>query len=314
MTRLDPEMLVTRYISKTNMSSGSGSGVSYWGSFHACPLAYYLDKGTEEERDAAQDDPDIRVGVGYYGGVGICFHKIREIRDLGQWADTEFAYSGNQEPVEWVEALRLDAAYMKEFPEPEWEVAATEWPFCFEAPISWDVFGVPKMTGILDLVVRIRPEQLEAIRTKRGIPVLHPGLYLIDHKVKWRRDFNCKAQWEYRTQFKAYMKAWNLLHGPDEQILGTITNVTYAYKQQKRDVTKGGPKFESFYCPTVSEAEMEVTKRFMQQAFELREVFGLRANTHECFRYSKTCRHHPSEGGTCNLIGEVRAITMENKG
>lgn len=302
-------------------SRSSGFGVSFHKNFHRCPMYAYLsgkapetlEKGeTEPNLDETQPDEDS----GYFAHVGVLFHKLCELYYQDRLKDVIFEFAGDSEPVAWTEAIRLFNYYRTQFKNTEFKVIGTEMPFRFE---SNPTFGVPLFTGRFDLMAEITAEHLQSLRERRAIPLLYPGAYVLDHKVKWRRNSKAAEEWDYLIQLWLYMMAWDLLH-PENPCRGAIVNVVYAYKQHKHEPGKGtarcsagkicdggGAKAETFFVRPPGPQRREIARNFLKTANKLQTMLGYRANTEECFRFTgRVCQFHPSVGGPCDLIGEVK--------
>lgn len=299
---MDEQPTIIRPQEIIKQSRGSGAGVSFYKNYHRCAYYALLSGNADIDEPTSEDDPNESTikSSNYFSAVGVCFHKLCELYYSGLYNQVVFEFD-NDPPVEWLEACELFRKYREKYPFDEFTALGTEVAFRFE---SHPAFGVPLFTGRLDLPVLIESANLPGLRVNRAIPLLYPGAYITDFKVKWRRSSVAAKEWDYSIQMWLYMMAWDLLY-PDNPCRGAIINTVYNYKYQKRDPTKGGPQFESFLIPPPNEHRREVARNWLKKAQAKREFFGHPANLEECFRFQgRVCQYHPSSGGPCNLIGE----------
>lgn len=293
-------------------------GLSYYDSWLKCRRQKILDglKGGFASTDAA---------------IGGIFHKLVEIYYLGEFDKYVIDCTDPKNP-DWIEAVRLFAAYRKLFPpteftrvvaceqvanlgarekdEPrflpgigmhsglsEFQAASTEWVLARRA--CQDKFGVPELGVIIDNVVDLDEECIKTLAVTRQLPpTLEPGRYLLDTKTKKQRDPNMETVALRLVQFKLYMMAAEDVPsiGP---VKGLITNFVVRHKELE-------PKksFVSTFVPPITEADRIFVKSYLTKCRERSEYHLARgekdpANPALCQLYAG-CPH--LESGECNRL------------
>lgn len=264
----------------TEASSASVAGMSYWSSFHACPKQRYLDNlygiGTDETEQEAL-------------GTGAVFHKLMELYYTNQLDQAEL----NLDNANVVEGYRLFKGYKDLFPPDEFgEVIGCEFPFLIPEDYPTNVVGVRPFTGRIDMVVRLDDTHVQRLRETRNLPLMEPGIYLLDHKTMKQKRQTVDIEMRERFQFHAYMLAWDEFFGKKYGLCkGFIANCVVKHK----NLVPG-----SFFCvfsPFPDSDQMTALAVYLQQAYELRSRWGdQRANGDQCFKY-RVCNHFIS--GAC---------------
>jgi hypothetical protein len=306
-------------------SHASGRGFSYWSQFHGCPYHRVLDKrqadyAAESQRDDEYITLGSKPGKPNMRNVGVLFHKLCEFYYTDQLSKVTWEYAGEDDPLDWQVATKLFRAYRDKFPVDEFgAVYAAEEGFHFgcekdemssvevqDRRACFEEFGVPEYSGRIDLLPMILEPNLDKIRELRpGLPILYPGVYILDHKTKGRRNEFVGKVYQDSIQMQLYMHAWDLLH-PDQPCQGAIISMAIPREPTKREPNRVPGDFESFLIPKPTAESLDQMCVYMRTAYGLRETYGrARANRNECWRYEfNPCSHHPLMGGVCNLKGE----------
>lgn len=253
---------------------GSGQGWSYWSSFLGCPRRYALDQKSK----AATDSKALAT-------IGTYFHWLLEQYYQGVMAvNDEVAYERPADNSAWNEALRMFFAYQQEFPYDEFEVIGCE--VEIEAA-SEDIVGIAPFTGRIDMVVRVREDQIDQIYKTRGI-LLEPGVYLLDTKTTSKQMSYEFEFWQSSIQLNAYMLVWDALH-PNDKVKGTIVNVV---QRNKKVIYRSHLIFPP-------EKDMKaLVFQTLRRCQDLRDFNGEYTNVSRCYDYFKPCPHLVS--GACD--------------
>lgn len=261
---------------------GSGRGISYYSTAARCPRRAKLDAtltGASAGHDAA-------VGTIGHGGLEL-FYKGELDWETATSTDTTWMVD---EPFmdAMPEAIRLMRAYLRRFPERDFwgEVVGAEVSLPEEAKASFvKAFFMVDLTARLDLVVRVKEEHLTRILDRTGLQ-LTPGIYIIDHKFKTRRDNNLIETYTLSAQFTAYPPLWDL-HHPAEPCQGMIANVIVGNKE---------PAFQQALVQPPDETRLTGLRNWLIAAEALAGTDF--PNWTSCKDFNRVCGHYSS--GLCN--------------
>jgi len=262
---------------------GSGRGISYYSTAARCP------------RRAKLDGQNKGSSSGYDAKVGTIDHGILELFYDGK-LDPAILRDPNlflQVPEDFVdakdEALRLAQAYFRKYPELDF----------WGTPIGVEIqlptegmkqavneFFLVDLTARLDLATRVNEAQLERIAERTGLRLPGPGVYIVDHKFRTRRDSYIGETYLLSAAFTAYPAMWNL-HYPDDQCVGMIANVTVANKEVV------------FQQALVSPPDENALRGLQNWLIGANELAGTDfPNWTSCRDFNRTCGHFTS--GACS--------------
>ena len=271
-----------------NEHGHSGRGLSWWSSFTNCPRRENLNN----QLGLSQEESDILTPT----GVGSVFHKI-----------LEYYYRGELDKIAWdldnpnvVEALRLFGGYKLRFrPDEFGEVIGCEMDAVSgelsNAPTLSGPLGVQPFSARFDMVVCVDDKALASLSgPPRYLPLMEPGVYIIDTKTMGLRPSDIDQKLRMRLQFTAYQMLWNnsqeLIekYGPCK---GFIANCVVKHKMLHDG------SFFSVYCTPPSADQQQAVRSYLQYCFALREAHGENfANASRCDTYG-ICPHYTS--GLC---------------
>lgn len=268
--------------------TGSEWGLSYWLSFMRCRRKYLLDQ--------------LHNSAGSAASVGTLYHKLKEHYYNGDLTgEVALEYQEGPEDEDWQEALRLFGGFASRFSNEEFtEVLGCEIPIEFG---SWEdeaekkdclnLFGVPILTGQIDMAVEI--DEACAARLAEGpAPLLiEPGRYLLDTKSKKVKTKDIAFKTQHSFQAIAYQTIWNIMR-PEEPVKGMIFDFAIRHK------TLQDYSFMRVLVPPPSKHDLEVLRHLLGMCYDIRQRFGEDfANPMECFGWG-VCFHLTN--GTCERI------------
>lgn len=265
-------------------SSHSGFGLSFWSAMLQCPYRRWLEDQTQDSEE------EVHFQIGSY------LHKLLEIYYGHAQEDYVLRFDGAGEDPNWAYALKIFGVYREKYPPDELgKVLACELKLVSKTPRL--LFGVPKLTGQLDMLVRIEPEHVDTLMMSRtDLGVLEPGIYIVDTKTAGQRKRTLKEEYASRPQFIAYeMLLQELQPELYEDFKGTIANV--CFKHKTIDPEKS---FSSYWIPPASTEKREMLLGYLKQCNDLHELYGTkRKNPEMCFMYGG-CKQYKGFGGTCD--------------
>lgn len=279
-------------------------GLSYWLSWLLCRRQKVLDSTSGQ---FGNDD----------AAIGIFFHKLLEIYYRQEFEKFAITCERPQDP-NWLEALRLFAAYRELFPSNEFTrvvdceqivnqgarikdptLATTQ--EVLAARACREKFGVPELGAIIDNVVDIQEPELTVLKKSRVFhDAMEPGRYLLDTKTKKQRDTDMELWFLHEIQFKTYM-----MMAEDEPsigpVKGLITNVVVRHKD-----LEDKKSFVSVVVPPPSPEDRRFVKSTLTRCFDLSEYYRARGETDPpnaalCKMYGG-CKHSEVKGGTCTRV------------
>lgn len=268
------------------IGSHSGSGMSFYKVFGACPKRATLNALTRSaEPTALSDTATTRGTVGhafaelYYGGVSF------------EPEDVLFTPGVASEALRFMSALWRE--YRKKFPADEWgKVIEIEAPL--EGPAVEEAVGVAPYTTRLDMVVELGDEEcIRALVQQRqdlAMVGLKPGQrYVIDHKFVSANNAILVPKYRNSLQLVAYQLAWNAAH-PEAPVSGAIANVVVKTKK---------PQYVSIFQPPPTDVQIEALRHVLGYWRSIADTNPWVANPLEenCFGYS-VCNHF--ESGACD--------------
>lgn len=259
---------------------GSGTGISYYMSAARCPRKARLDKSLGPDGESSKSSK-----------TGTMFHSLMELFYSGQ-VGTECAaiqVADINYAEELQEAQRLAAAYFAKFPERDFwgDVVAVEKQLPAQEDqkqLVLDYFGVD-LTARLDMVTEVSLHNRQRILERTGLD-LEPGVYIIDHKTRSRRDNSITQTYSLSAQFKAYQLLWTKLH-PETPCVGMIANVVIGTKEVQ---------FQQAVITPPTDVELEGLRNWLKGAHALAETdFPNWAACHEAYG---VCQYYTR--GLCN--------------
>jgi hypothetical protein len=222
--------------------------------------------------------------------IGTIFHDLADLYHSGNRAEV-LQYEDAPPEEAFAEAQRLFSWYTANFPVDAWgDVLGTEVQLPrneSEKALLLDYFGV-EFTLRPDLVTRVGPQHIEKIRKRTGLD-LRPGVYIVDHKTKGRKDPDMHLSYPNSPQFQTYPLAWDLLN-PELPCEGIIANVLVTHKKLEL-----GQSNCAIFSPRLAENRRQGLIDWLQNADVLAKT-GM-ANRSACFIRS-TCPHLHS--GRCH--------------
>lgn len=231
-------------------SGGSGTGVSYYKTAMNCPRRARLQKEKREAGEVKHDYDGFAAA-----DKGTVFHRLAEIyhnKDTETVIDV--ADAAGQPALQ--EGTAMFASYSKHFGveawgqvlgcevslpgdcEPDCPYAEAENKTACECGRADNeqrlrkLFQVP-FTCRIDMVVLVRESDVAGIKERTGLE-LEPGIYLLDHKTKDRKDSKMHQKYADEVQFHAYMMAWNACF-PEMPCKGLIVNVVINHKKMTKN-------------------------------------------------------------------------------
>lgn len=254
-------------------SEGSPRGLGYWLQYlNGCPKQRAYGGAASTAMD-----------------IGTLFHKLLELRYSGEipGMDVALEYAENNDSPAWLEALRLFSGYHGHYGYDWFKdcVETTEEELRVEGDEALTVFGVPEFTGRIDMAIRIKDQKMaDRIAEQRNLPMLEPGLYLVDHKTASRKSSNLAIEAQYNMQFKAYQILWERVKG--EKPKGMIGNYVFRHKKLKPE------SFGSVMCMPPTEEDHLSLKRALWRAMVVRDTLGEDfANPTQCFSWGRPCQY-----------------------
>jgi len=208
--------------------------------------------------------------------IGTIFHDLADLYHSGNRAEL-IQYDDAPPEEAMAEAQRLFSWYSGNFPVDAWgTVLGTE----VQLPRNDDekaklsgYFGV-EFTLRPDLVTLVEPEHLAKIERRTGLQ-LKPGVYIIDHKTKGRKDPDMHLSYPNSPQFQTYPLAWDLLN-PETPCEGIIANVLVTHKKLEL-----GQSNCAVFAPKLAESRRQALFDWLQNADALAKT-GF-ANRAACF-------------------------------
>ena len=246
----------------------SGTGISYYSDFAACPRRGNLQK-------TAVQEPKKALLTGQYVHMLLEFYYTDPDMSLKTFQH-DF---GTSDPDDlamacWSEAVTLFKHYRQKFPRDEWRTVAAEVPYETD---NATVVGVSPFTCRFDMVVEVGPEHISDLEKTRGLD-LAPGMYIVDHKTTGYLSNGVRLMYEHSYQFIAYQLAGQQIY-PDLQ--GLIVNVLQKGKT---------PKFESILLPPPNRVQEQALRRFLLIAKQREEGPDITIPTNEnCFGMYGAC-------------------------
>jgi len=259
---MDKELMV---IPSAGMGGGSPHGLSYWLSFLGCRRKKNLEEGFYDPTKSAAN-------------VGTLFHKMLELYYSGDLKNVALEYQEGPEDPDWQETLRLFEEYRSRFPAGEFgKVIGCE--YTIEAEKE-EIFGIPKLTGRIDMVVRITEDAIKTLQKSRpGMGELEPGVYLLDTKTKGKKSAHLPLMMESSLQFTAYQMIWNHLN-PTTPCKGMIANVVIRHKRLVDS------SFMSILVGPPTDVQKEVVKSTLALCKKIKTEIGEDfVNTTQCFQF-----------------------------
>ena len=234
------------YIENTG---GSGRGIGFYSEAALCGRRANLNAELSDESGEA-------------ASTGITFHKLAEMYHRGDSIPGVVLPYANFSADAVQEGLRLFGAYRQRYARDflgeviDTEILLPEGGLEASPTLQEQVLaavGVWPFTARIDMAVR------RTTQGKIGDYVLEPGVYLVDHKTKKRKDPDAETTYRFSPQMLAYQLLWNALR-PKEKCSGFIINVVVAHK--KLD----GDSFQQFFIPPPTEDEVAGFKHWLQDA------------------------------------------------
>jgi hypothetical protein len=230
---------------QSQVSSGSGTGVSYYKNASECYPRVLLAAQHKFDLDAdeAEEASDARKPIGRI--VGTYGHALQQIYHEGRLPET-LVVDASEGDIHFREAVRCMRAYRK-FYAPTYfgqvigcEVKFPQQPD--EAALLEQHFGGP-FTLRADMVNYLDQERVDELELTRGIVLDGPGLYFVDHKFLWQIDAAKKWDYQFGMQSVAYPVAYKLLHEhfPERyphDIKGMIFNCMSRQTQKEENFTE----------------------------------------------------------------------------
>ena len=261
-------------------SEGSPRGLGYWLQYlNGCPKQRALGGATSTAMD-----------------IGTLFHKLLELRYSGEipGMDVALEYAEDNDAPAWLEALRLFSGYHAHYGHDWFKdcVETVEEELGLEGDKARVVFGVPEFTGRIDMAIRIKDQKMaDRIAAQRNLPMLEPGLYLVDHKTSSRKSSTLAMEAQYNMQFKAYQILWQHVKG--ETPKGMIGNYVFRHKKLKPE------SFGSVMCMPPTEEDFQAIKTALRNASMIKDTLGEDfANPTQCFSWGRACQF--LDNGLCN--------------
>lgn len=227
-----------------NEPGGSGSGVSYYSQFAACPKKGHL----AQEMRGGEIAPHFLVGTflhslleHYYTVPDFSVKAFRQAGE-GKLTDPQLrAYN---------DAEKLFREYRLTFRPDEFEVVGAEVPVGNNDAVH-EALGISPFTAKIDLVVK--PANVNPARNV----VLEPGqTYLVDHKTTGRLTSTLELQFRHRYQFIAYMVAYAAHTGIKPA--GMLVNIINKNPRQER--------FKTLLLPYPDVEQIKAVKHFLKIA------------------------------------------------
>lgn len=299
-----PDLPLMVIPAKDEKMVGCFKGLSYWLSWLRCRRRYDIDRMSGQ----AFSGDDATVGK--------LFHKLLEIYYKGDFDKVVLSYEKPTDP-NWLEATRLFSAYRELFPATEFgkvvacEIISNHGARGWENPANrttedveksrecMEIFGVPELGGIIDMVVDIDEAALEVLKASRMFhDGLEPGRYLLDTKTKKQRATNMEIQFLRDLQFQTYMvmAERDPSLGP---VKGMIANAVIRHTK-----LEDKKSFVSTVVPPPAAYHREFVKKTLTKAYRMRED-SLRhgdtspANPEWCSIYGG-CPHQ--DNGLCDRL------------
>lgn len=254
-------------------SEGSPRGLGYWLQYvNGCPKQRALG-GTSSTATE----------------IGTLFHKLLELRYSGKipGMDVALEYAEDNDSPAWLEALRLFSGYHGHYGQDWFKdcVESVEEELCVEGKEAMELFGVPEFTGRIDMAIRIRDQDMaDKVGLQRNLPMLEPGLYLVDHKTSSRKSSTLAIEAQYNMQFKAYQVLWEAKKG--EAPKGTIGNYVFRHKKLKPE------SFGSVMCMPPTDEDRESIIATLGNARKIQIALGEGyANPTQCFSWGRPCQY-----------------------
>ncbi len=258
---------------------GSGFGISHYG--NKCPRAARLNK-------------EFPSPSGFEAKCGTVFHKLMELYYTGELNKMPLPMEdmpNEEDPVQ--EALRIFAVYRQYFAPSEWDTLHAE----YKLPLDNDpgcagriggVVGIEPFTARIDLVAKFSAQQAADFSRKNARDV-SPGIYIVDHKLRFKRDSHALLKWGLNIQLVAYVMAYEAATG--EKVQGYIINQPIAHKRLQRD------SFERFVYPAPDDTARRAIRDYLMWKKDLLESDV--CNLEVCGEF-RGCHHYLT--GRCNRV------------
>jgi hypothetical protein len=275
-------------------SSHSGSGISYYRSFHDCARRANLaaQRKSLELLAAPEDESDDIVAT----DRGTAYHKLHEglarLEIRAEDADPvvidarRASYSASK-----LEALRLFRA---------WTAQWTSLPVKYgckiigaelavgssDAPIPG--IGHP-LSGRLDALIEIDEAGLADTFAHTGLVLPGPGLYILDHKSATAKNKTDELMYEFALQGACYSYLWS--QQDSRPIMGTIYDQIVAHKKITND------SFMHFF-QAPGKYDLQILQAFVAGSVALRD--SNQCNASKCISKFEKPTRCPFLGTECN--------------
>ena len=265
----------------------SGKGISYYKMASKCPRKAQLI--TERKREGIMGNGSRASRIGTY------FHGLANLYYSGVLDDSIIEVSDINYEQDYLEAQRLWAGYLKARPGEQYfgEVLASE--INFDGDLMEEKFDVP-LSAQMDLVVDMTQEVCDKLEETDNL-TLEPGVYIIDHKTKQRKDPNALSSYTRNMQFTGYQLIYQAIKGED--VKGMLANVIISHKEMRaKDLGPRKPRsFQLHHIPYPSEHNEAVFRTWLKNAHELAKTALPLGVGYGCGDYG-TCSFY--EDGSCD--------------
>ena len=257
-------------------TGGSGAGISYYSTIAECSRKAALAKDAERYYNATTTGRDV-------GTIG---HKLLEYYHGKREKEIAILTSDIALQEASDEAGRLFNAYTQAHTVDFFgEVLQTERFFPTEAEVVAveAAVGIKPFTGRIDLVAVVRLADVERLQKVPGLEELTaPGIYLVDHKFKGKRDSNALLIYNNSPQFTAYMACYNAIadDAGAPHCQGMIANVIVGNKT---------PVFEKYLVKPPAASQIVALRTWL--AWCKQRENDNQPNWISCFNYHRPCEH-----------------------
>ena len=279
-------MFEWKELEKTGTSSGFGP--SYWTNRAGCPMRAKLDKENQAQRVGGEKEYQAMDVGSFFHFACQAYHSGTSPRDEIVAAEPQDHMVAYTDAIN--ESRRLFGDYSIRFTHNFWgKPLATELLLQPTAEQNIQTFGVPNVTGQLDLVTEIDVTRADILNRLIVGGGAEPGVYIIDYKTRAARSNNWVEEFNASLQFSIY--AMLLEQHLGKRIKGIIPVVVVKHKKLVDD---------SYFATIVQppdEYRRNAVRRWLQNVSNLPESY---ANLSQCVSGYSVCRHLTS--GVCGRI------------
>jgi hypothetical protein len=269
---------MTKALTVTIPSQGSGTGISYWDDWYSCPMKGFLN---DTEGRPPSKDPNLLIGTGVHALDEIYFKGGKKMRGFdtavvefkqkpaGEW-DASAAIRQKADTIFRKFRLQCPPNYFGKVNYVEKRLVLP-----LKSRPDWAPDGMP-LTAKIDLAVSLGAKNVRQLKEDHSLE-LASGLCLVDHKTAWADSPMLAWQWALSLQFPFYMLMWQKIMR--RKVKGLLVNV----------MTKNSYKWLVYHVPFPSKRGIAIVSHFLEGAWANYHQDPPECRPNRCMDWHRPC-------------------------